>query len=241
MQCDHGSIGPCVRRVFVWAALLALLLAGQPAWAANLFNAETTTLANGLEVVVIPNHRAPLIAHMVWYRVGSADETPGKTGIAHFLEHLMFKGTTTLAAGEFSRTVSRNGGQDNAFTSYDFTAFFQDIARDRLELVMRLEADRMANLKLAEEDVRSERDVILEERRSRVDNSPAAQLHEEMADALFLNHPYRMPVIGWFHEMQGLTREDALAFYRHHYMPNNAVLVVAGDITMAEVKPLAER
>jgi zinc protease len=244
MQCDHGPnrsflAGSCLRPALV-AAALQLLFLGTAA-ADKLFDAETTTLANGLQVVVIANHRAPLIAHMVWYKVGSADESPGKTGVAHFLEHLMFKGTTTLAAGEFSRLISRNGGQDNAFTSYDYTAFYQDIARDRLELVMRLEADRMANLKIAEEDVRSERDVILEERRSRVDNSPAAQLREEMSNALYMNHPYRMPVIGWFHEMQGLTRDDELAWYHRHYMPNNAVLVIAGDTTMAEVKPLAER
>ncbi|MBI1774339.1 MAG: insulinase family protein [Proteobacteria bacterium] len=223
------------------ALVLAVCLGPSWAAAAALFNAERATLPNGLEIVVIPNHRAPLVAHMVWYKVGSADERPGKTGIAHFLEHLMFKGTSTLAAGEFARVISRNGGQDNAFTSYDYTGFYQDIAADRLELVMRLEADRMANLKPAEAEVRSERDVILEERRSRVDNSPAALLHEEKSNALFLNHPYRMPVIGWAHEMQGLTREDALDFYRRYYMPNNAVLVVAGDVTMAEVRRLAEK
>jgi zinc protease len=238
MRSGHGRIGSCLG-----ASLLAALLmaAAAESEAAGLFNAERAVLANGLEVVVVPNHRAPLVAHMVWYKVGSADERPGKTGIAHFLEHLMFKGTTQLAAGEFSRLIQRNGGQDNAFTSYDYTGYYQDIAADRLELVMRLEADRMANLKLAEADVRSERDVILEERRSRVDNSPSAQLREEMAGALYLNHPYRMPVIGWFHEMQGLTREDALDWYKRHYMPNNAVLVVAGDVTMAQVLALAEK
>jgi zinc protease len=238
MKSGHGRIGPCLG-----AALCAWLLWAPwaTAAAAGFFNAERTMLANGLEVVVIPNHRAPLVAHMVWYKVGSADEAPGKTGIAHFLEHLMFKGTANLPAGEFSRLISRSGGQDNAFTSYDYTGYYQDIAAERLELVMKLEADRMANLKLAEEDVRSERDVILEERRSRIDNSPAAQLREDMGPALYFNHPYRMPVIGWFHEMQGLTREDALDWYKRHYMPNNAVLVVAGDVTMAQVTALAEK
>ncbi len=219
--------------------LLASPFATAPA-SAQVFNPDTFTLDNGLEVVVIQNHRAPIVTHMVWYRVGAADEPAGKSGIAHFLEHLMFKGTETLGAGEFSEIIARNGGQENAFTSWDFTAYFQTIAKDRLGLVMRHEADRMANLRLTDEVVNPERDVILEERRSRVDNEPGSQLGEMAAAALFMNHPYGIPIIGWEHEMRGLTTEDALDFYRRWYAPNNAILVVAGDVTPEEVRALAE-
>jgi len=207
----------------------------------EVFRAETATLANGLEVVAIPNPRAPIVAHMVWYKVGSADETPGKSGIAHFTEHLMFKGTPEVPPGEFSKIVARNGGRDNAFTSYDYTGYFQNVARDRLELVMRMEADRMANLRLTDAEVLPERDVILEERRQVVDNRPQARLGEQLRAAQYLNHPYGRPIIGWEHEMRGLSTEDAIAWYRRWYAPNNAVLIVAGDITMAELKPLAEK
>jgi zinc protease len=208
---------------------------------AQVFRPETATLANGLQVVAIANARAPVIAHMVWYRIGAADEPPGKSGIAHFLEHLMFKGTREVPPGEFSKTVGRNGGRDNAFTSYDYTGYFQIIARDRLDLVMKLEADRMANLVLTDAEVNPEREVIREERRSVVDNNPRARLREQMNAALYLNHPYGRPIIGWDHEMAGLTTDDALAWYRTYYAPNNAILVVAGDITMAELRPLAEK
>lgn len=208
---------------------------------AQVFNPETTTLPNGLLVVAIPNHRAPVVTQMVWYRAGAGDEVPGKSGIAHFLEHLMFKGTKTVPPGEFSKIVARNGGRDNAFTSYDYTAFFQDIARDRLELVMKLEADRMQNLVLTDAQVNPERNVILEERRSRIDNDPSARLQEQMQAALYLNSPYHRPIIGWEHEMEHLTTQDAIAWYHRYYAPNNAVLIVAGDITMAELKPLAEK
>lgn len=212
-----------------------------PPAAAQVFRPEMATLANGLQVVAITNTRAPVIAHMVWYRIGSADEPPGKSGIAHFLEHLMFKGTREIPPGEFSKTVSRNGGRDNAFTSYDYTGYFQTIARDRLELVMKLEADRMANLVLTDAEVNPEREVIREERRSVIDNNPRARLREQVNAALYLNHPYGRPIIGWDHEMAGLTTADALAWYRTYYAPNNAILVVAGDITMAELRPLAEK
>jgi zinc protease len=208
---------------------------------AQVFNPETTTLPNGLLVVAIPNHRAPIVTQMVWYRAGAGDEVAGKSGIAHFLEHLMFKGTKEVAPGEFSKIVGRNGGRDNAFTSYDYTAFFQSIARDRLELMMKLESDRMQNLALIDAQVYPERDVILEERRSRVDNNPDSRLQEQMQAALYLNSPYHRPIIGWEHEMAGLTTQDAIAWYRRHYAPNNAILIVAGDITMAELKPLAEK
>ena len=230
------------RRFLSLAAVVALSLAipALPARAA-VFNPETFTLANGLQVVVVQNHRLPVVNHMVWYKVGAADDPLGKSGIAHFLEHLMFKGTKAVPAGEFSHIVARNGGRENAFTSEDETAYFQTVSRDRLELVMKLEADRMHNLVIAPNEVDSERLVIMEERRMRTDNSPAAQLNEQMNALLFRRHPYGTPTIGWMNEMEGLTRADALAFYRRHYAPNNAILIVAGDITAAELKPLAEK
>ena len=209
--------------------------------ASGVFHPETFMLDNGMEVVVVENHRAPVVAHWVWYKVGTADSPPGKSGLPHFLEHLMFKGTGEIPPGEFSKIVARLGGNDNAMTSYDSTAYFQMIAKDRLELVMAMEADRMVNLDLADDHVYPERDVILEERRSRVDNEPSALLGEQLMAAQYLHHPYRLPVIGWFHEIAGYTREDALEFYREWYAPNNAVLVVAGDVTVAELRPLAER
>jgi zinc protease len=223
------------------AALCCALLCLTAMAKAQVFSPETATLANGLQVVAINNPRAPVVAHMVWYRIGAADEPPRKSGIAHFLEHLMFKGTKDIPPGEFSKIVANNGGRDNAFTSYDYTGYFQNIARDRLELVMRMEADRMSNLILTDAEVNPEREVIREERRSVVDNNPRSRLREQMNAALYLNHPYGRPIIGWDHEIQGLTTEDALAWYRAYYAPNNAVLVVAGDITMAELKPLAEK
>lgn len=198
------------------------------------------TLDNGMMVVVIPDHRAPVVQHMVWYRVGASDEQRGKSGIAHFLEHLMFKGTEKLGPGQFSKIIARNGGQDNAFTGNDSTTYFQAVAKDRLPLVMDMEADRMANLKLDVKQVETERSVILEERRSRVENDPGSQLDEQMRAAMYQNHPYHTPIIGWFHEMQTLTREDALTFYRRYYAPNNAILVVAGDVEPEDVLKLAK-
>ena len=198
------------------------------------------TLKNGLHVVVIPDRRAPVVTQMVWYKVGAADEPPGSSGIAHFLEHLMFKGTEEIPPGQFSKIIARNGGDDNAFTNHDVTAYFQRVAKDRLPTVMRMEADRMANLRLTPEDVATERDVILEERRSRVDNDPGSILQEQMMAALYSNHPYGVPIIGWEHEIRELNREDALAFYKRFYAPNNAILIVAGDVDAEEVKALAE-
>ncbi len=230
---------------FVPIFLASLLVTGLAALGprpleAKVFDPETFTLDNGLQVVVITNRRAPIVTHMVWYKVGAADEAPGETGIAHFLEHLMFKGTDKLGPGEFSQILAANGGTENAFTSWDYTAYYQTVARDRLEIVMQHEADRMANLKLTDEVVAPERDVVLEERRSRTDNNPGAQLAELVLAAQFLNHPYRRPIIGWEHEIRALTTAAALAFYRRWYAPNNAILIVAGDITAAEVRPLAE-
>ena len=207
----------------------------------GVFHPETFTLGNGMEVVVVTNRRAPVVSHWVWYRVGTADSPQGQSGLPHFLEHLMFKGTGNIPPGEFSKTVARNGGNDNAFTSYDYTAYFQTIARDRLELMMGMEAERMVDLRLVDDIVYPERDVILEERRMRVENEPSSLLGEQVNAAQFLHHPYRLPVIGWMHEIEAYRREDAEAFYRQWYAPNNAILVVAGDITADELRPLAER
>lgn len=200
----------------------------------------TFSLDNGLDVVVIEDHRAPVVINMLWYRVGAADEPPGKSGIAHFLEHLLFQGTDDLAPGEFSATVEANGGNDNAFTSQDYTGYFQRVASDRLGLMMKMEADRMVNLNILESDVLTERDVILEERNQRTENSPGALFTEQRMAAQYINHPYGTPIIGWKHEMEGLSRQDALDFYELHYAPNNATLIVAGDVTPEQVRSLAQ-
>jgi len=196
-------------------------------------------LANGMDVVVIPDHRAPVVTHMVWYRNGSADDPRGKSGIAHFLEHLMFKGTHKRKPGEFSHLVAELGGQENAFTSYDFTAYFQRIAREHLGVMMDYEADRMTNLTLSDEVVLPERDVVMEERRMRTEADPSAQLDEALNAALFTHHAYGVPIIGWSHEIETLNRHDALAYYRRFYTPENAILVVAGDVEPEEVEKLA--
>lgn len=211
--------------------------AAQPPSPTNL--AFHGKLDNGLEVVVVPDRRAPVVTHMVWYKVGAADEPQGKTGIAHFLEHLMFKGTNKIPPGEFSKIVARLGGQDNAFTSQDITSYFQRVAKEKLPQVMDMEADRMANLSLDENNVLTERKVILEERRSRVDNDPGSLLQEQIMAALYVAHPYHNPVIGWENEMRKLSRADALAFYKRFYAPNNAILVVTGDVEPDEVMALA--
>ncbi|MEM6277109.1 MAG: pitrilysin family protein [Pseudomonadota bacterium] len=212
------------------------------AYSASAAEAVTTfTLDNGMEAVVIEDHRAPVVVHMVWYRVGSADEPEGISGIAHYLEHLMFKATDSLEDGEFSRTVTENGGTDNAFTSFDYTGYFQRVAADRLDLMMQMEADRMVNLNLDEDDIASERGVVIEERNQRTDSSPGALFNEQMRAAQFMNHRYGVPIIGWRHEIEGLGLAEAEAFYEQHYGPNNAILVVAGDVDPAEVQALAEK
>ncbi|MGE0255910.1 MAG: M16 family metallopeptidase [Alphaproteobacteria bacterium] len=222
-------------------ALVATALALPDAGSAKVFEPTHFTLPNGLEVVVVENHRAPVVTHMVWYKVGAADEPPGRSGIAHFLEHLMFKGTLRRAPGEFSALVARNGGRENAFTSQDYTAYYQTVAADRLELVMELEADRMTNLTLTDAQIEPERKVVLEERGSRVDSDPRSILSEQVQAAAWLNHPYRLPVIGWRHEIEALSRPDIVDFYRAWYAPNNAILVVAGDVEPMAVRALAER
>jgi len=201
----------------------------------------TFTLGNGLQVLVIPDHRTPVVTQMIWYKVGSADETPGKSGLAHFLEHLMFKGTSKHPAGEFSETVLRVGGNENAFTSTDYTGYFQRVPREQLASMMEFEADRMTGLILKDENVLPERDVVLEEFNMRVANNPDARLTEQIMAALYLNHPYGRPVIGWRQEIEKLDREDALAFYKRFYAPNNATLVIAGDVDAKEVRSMAER
>lgn len=207
----------------------------------KVFNAEHFTLANGLEIVVIPNHRAPVVTQMVWYRVGAGDEKAGHSGLAHFLEHLMFKGSEGLAPGEFSRTIRSLGGNDNAFTGQDYTAYYQSVAKENLEKVMTMEAGRMRGLNVPADAWESERQVILEERRQRTDNDPRAQFSEQMNAALFVNNRYGSPVIGWMHEIEKVTWPEAKAFYDLWYAPNNAILVVSGDVTGEEVKALAEK
>lgn len=219
-------------RSFALAACIA-----SPAIAGDV---TSFALDNGLEVVVIEDHRAPVVVQMVWYRAGAADEKPGVSGVAHFLEHLMFKGTKEVAPGAFSKTVEANGGSDNAFTAWDYTAYYQRIASDRLEMVMKMEADRMRNLTLSEDDWKTEREVIIEERNQRTDSDPGAIFGEQRRAAQYLNHPYGTPIIGWRQEMETLTRQDALDWYRTYYAPNDAVLVVAGDVEPDAVRVLAE-
>ncbi|MDX8540937.1 pitrilysin family protein [Mesorhizobium abyssinicae] len=230
----------CTRRLRAALLTSALALTG-PALAGDDGKVTDFLLDNGMEVVVIPDHRAPIVTHMVWYKIGSADEPAGKSGIAHFFEHLMFKATTNHAAGEFDSAVAEIGGSNNAFTSYDYTAFHETVAPSALGEMMAFEADRMRNLILTDDVIKTERDVILEERRSRIDSSPQALLEEEVDATLWQNQPYRIPVIGWMQEMEQLNRTDAIAFYDKYYRPNNAVLVVAGDVEPDTVKALAEK
>ncbi|WP_406646682.1 pitrilysin family protein [Aliisedimentitalea scapharcae] len=228
-----------IRRIVCAAALFGWIGTGSSA--APDEAVTTFTLQNGMDVVVVEDHRAPVVQHMVWYRAGSSDEPKGQSGVAHFLEHLLFKATDTLEAGELSATVAANGGRDNAFTSYDYTAYYQRIAADRLELMMRMEADRMRNIRLTETDIVTERDVILEERNQRTDNNPRALFGEQLNAAQYLNHRYGVPIIGWRHEMEELDMDDALSFYSTYYAPNNAILVVTGDVYPDQVRALAEQ
>ena len=222
-----------------FAGVAAFAMAALPVRAEDMVT--DYRLDNGMQVVVIEDHRAPVVMHMVWYRAGAADETPGVSGVAHFLEHLLFKGTETMEPGEFSATVAANGGRDNAFTSYDYTAYFQRVAADRLELMMQMESDRMVNLQLDEEDILTEREVIIEERNQRTENNPASLMREQLDAAQYLNHRYGVPIIGWRHEMENLSLDDALAYYRKFYAPNNAILIVAGDVEPEAVRGLAEK
>jgi zinc protease len=231
--------GTLARRAAVFCGAILLLAAGGAN--SQQFPAESFTLGNGLQVVVLPNHRVPAVTQMVWYKVGAGDDPRGKSGIAHFLEHLMFKGTKAHPPGVLNALIAQHGGRDNAFTSEDYTAYHETVAREQLDLVMRLEADRMTGLVLDDPAVASEREVVLEERRSRIDNDPAALLREQLYANLFLNDSSRLPTIGWETEIRKLGTADALAFYRRWYMPNNAVLIVAGDADPAEVRRLAQQ
>ncbi len=216
-------------------------LACPPAAMAQDYKFESATLDNGLQIVVIPNRRMPILTHMVWYKVGAIDEINGKSGLAHFLEHLMFKGTPDVPAGEFSRRVAEIGGNENAMTTTDYTAYYQTIAKENLPLVMELESDRMQNLLLGEKDFVSEKSVILEERKSRVDNNPGSILGEEIQAAMYRNHPYGRPLIGWEHEIRDLTHADVMAFHEKFYAPNNAIVVISGDAALSEILPMAEK
>jgi zinc protease len=228
-----------VSKILMLTVALGSAFAGAAPAAADPDVADFT-LANGVEVVVIPDHRTPVVTHMVWYKVGAADETPGKSGLAHFLEHLMFKGTEKNPGDAFSQDVAEIGGQENAFTSSDYTGFYQRVPREHLKEMMALEADRMTGLILTDQVVRPELNVVLEEQNMRVANNPVGRLGEQMDAALYLNHPYGRPPIGWRNEIEKLDRDDALAFYRRFYTPNNAIVVVAGDVTADEIKAYAE-
>jgi len=224
------------------AITFGLFLGAASAHAQTVTDTVTSfQLDNGMDVVVIEDNRVPVVQHMVWYRAGAADEPAGASGVAHFLEHLLFKATDTLESGELSATVAANGGRDNAFTSWDFTGYFQRVASDRLELMMQMESDRMVNIRLTERDIVTERQVIIEERNQRVENNPRALFSEQVNAAQFLNHRYGIPIIGWMHEMEELGMEDVMTFYKRHYSPNNAILVVAGDVDPEEVRRLAEK
>jgi zinc protease len=227
-------------RVLIVAAVMIVTPAAAAPAVEIAPDVSSFTLDNGLEVVVIPDHRAPVVTHMIWYKAGSAEDPTGKSGVAHFLEHLMFKGTKNHPPDDFRNVIAEIGGNENAFTSYDYTAYFQTVAREHLGRMMEFEADRMANVVIDQTAIATERDVIIEERRSRVDNEPGAQLAEAATAALYQNSPYGRPIIGWAHEMANLDHLDAIAFYDRYYTPNNAVLVVAGDVTEAEVRRLAE-
>ena len=222
-----------IRPAFV--IMLLLVLAPGGASAQNAERVLAATLDNGLRVLLQEDHRSPIVSFQMWYRVGSRNETRGTTGIAHFLEHMMFKGTPTHGPGEFARLVEQNGGQDNAFTSQDVTSYYVNIAADRIDLVIDLEADRMHNLRLDPKDIASEREVVIEERRTRTEDDPGGFLGEEVSSIAFKNHPYGAPIIGWMEEIKQITPAQIRAFYKTYYMPNNAILVAVGDFKAPEV------
>ncbi|MEI7613506.1 MAG: pitrilysin family protein, partial [Betaproteobacteria bacterium] len=223
-----------ITRLSAWLLLLAAPLLAQ----ANPFEQQ---LSNGLRILVKEDHRAPTVVHMVWYRAGSMDETNGTTGVAHLLEHMMFKGTPSTGAGEFSRLVAAAGGRDNAFTSKDFTAYFQQVPKQKLPQMMQLEADRMRHLTLDAKEFEQEIKVVMEERRLRTDDQPQALLSEQMGAVAFQAHPYRVPVIGWMNDLESMTVQDARDWYERWYVPNNAFVVIVGDVDHQEVFRLAEQ
>ena len=198
-------------------------------------------LTNGMQVLVIPDTRAPVATQMLWFKVGGVDDPAGISGMAHFFEHMMFRGTRKVPGEGFTQTIARNGGESNAFTYYDYTAYYEQIAKDRLGLAMQLEADRIANLDLSDANITTEREIVMEERRLRTENDPQRLMGEQMNAALHLSHPYGRPVVGWMEELRHIDRASATDFYRRHYAPNNAILVVAGDVTPEEVRVMAQR
>lgn len=232
--------------LFLFALCFSTINGAQADWAEideqgkPVFNAQTTTLDNGMQIVVVQNNRAPVVHHMLWYKVGAADEEWGKGGIAHFFEHLMFRGTKNMADGEYSKTVASLGGRDNAFTGQDYTSYFATISVDYLDKIMAMEADRMVNLDLNDEVIETERKVIMEERRQRLENDPFGRFNEKYNQILYPNHPYGMPIIGWMHEIEGYSPDDIRAFYKTHYGPNNAILVIVGDIAFEKAVEMAK-
>lgn len=221
------------------ARLIPFLLA-LVASATVLANPYEHQLANGLRIIIKEDHRAPTVAHMVWYRAGSMDETNGTTGVAHLLEHMMFKGTPNIGAGEFSRLVAAAGGRDNAFTSKDYTAYFQQVTAQKLAQMMQLEADRMRHLNLDPKEFEQEIKVVMEERRMRTDDQPQSLLFEQMSAVALQAHPYRVPVIGWMNDLKSMTVQDARDWYERWYVPNNAFVVIVGDVDHQDVFKLAE-
>ena len=225
-----------------WAVFAGLWLTlAQAATETAVLPIQVSTLSNGMTLIVQPDRGAPTVVHMVWYRVGAMDEPDGVTGVAHVLEHMMFKGTPRVPEGEFSRQVAAMGGRDNAFTSRDYTAYYQQVPADRLGDVMRLEADRMANNQWSDDAFRRERAVVQEERRQRIEESPQAQLFEQFQAMSWLVHPYRRPIIGWPDDLAGLQPDDVRAFYKRWYRPENAAIVVVGDVDAGQVRRLAEQ
>lgn len=218
--------------------LLALLASGPIAACANPYE---TTLGNGFRVIVKEDHRAPTAVQMVWYRVGSIDEVDGASGVAHVLEHMMFKGTPSVGPGEFNKRVAAAGGRDNAFTSRDYTAYFQQVPKEKLAEMMSLEADRMRHLNVDPQEFAQEIRVVMEERRMRTDDNPQARLFEQMNAAAFQTHPYRRPIIGWMSDLENMSAANARAWYDRWYVPNNAYLVVSGDVDHQAVFALAEK
>ncbi|MDR3450093.1 MAG: pitrilysin family protein [Alphaproteobacteria bacterium] len=229
------------RGVFALAPVLGLLfVAAMPdAARAGVFYPTDFTLSNGLEIIVVTNHLSPVVSQMVWYKVGAADEVPGKNGLAHYLEHLMFRGTNDVAPGDFSKLIAAQGGQDNAFTAYDYTAYFEEVAASRLPMIMQMEADRMHNLRITADTAAPELHVVLDERQQRTDNDPEGRFVEKLDHKFMPHYPYGRPVIGWRREIEQLTPADARDFYAHHYAPNNAVVIISGDVSAEEVMRLA--
>ncbi|HET9701813.1 MAG TPA: pitrilysin family protein, partial [Burkholderiales bacterium] len=216
---------------FAGALLLGLALVAAPAAA----NPHVHKLSNGLKVIVKEDHRSPVVVSQIWYRAGAMDEVNGTTGVAHVLEHMMFKGTSKVPSGEFSRIIAAAGGRDNAFTGQDYTAYFQQLEKSRLPVSFELEADRMQNLVLSAEEFAKEINVVMEERRLRTDDQPHALVYEKLRSTAFQVHPYRNPIIGWMTDLESMTVQDTRDWYERWYAPNNAVLVVVGDVDPKEV------